>query len=599
MTRRCAASAQSRRRSAPRRSRRAAPAASRPPTASASSGAPGQVRADRGRRERSGSGSRPCGTSPGRARRSRRRGRRAPPPGERPADGDERGPGAGAPAPRSSAAFVAAVAALVRDADDEAARRRVERQLEGLGRRRRRRRPGRPRAAASRRISAVAERARARTCRSRSRRPARRRAPSSRDRRGQRRRLASPAGVAGEDPAGQRRLGRDHVGHVVRRAGAPARACRCEAHGSGGPGRGAVGSKAASSRRHRSEDRRAEPPGRRPRGAASPPRPRDAVAAARTPPRVTMAPRGPDREERMQVGLMAPQGWKGEYDGWDAADGVGADRRARARRPRRSASSRCGSSTTSTRSRDPTDEITFESFSILAALAMATTRVRLGHMVVCTGFRNPALTAKLSSTLDVISGGRFELGIGAGWKEDEWRAYGYGFPTIGERMGALGDHLEVITPDARRRAARPTRATYAHVRGAINVPKGIQQPHIPIIVGGNGERRTAGYAIRTPTSSTTCSSRPTRSPSGWPRSASAARAEGRDPATLRFSLYTRDEAGARRRARRGSTSSAGWPRSGSTGSSASRPAGRRRSRRRRRSPRTAGPPVCPRWSRAA
>ena len=82
---------------------------------------------------------------------------------------------------------------------------------------------------------------------------------------------------------------------------------------------------------------------------------------------------------------------------------------------------------------------------MLAALAMATSRVRLGHMVVCTGFRNPALTAKLTSTLDVISGGRFELGIGAGWKEDEWKAYGYGFPTIGERMGALGDHLEVIT----------------------------------------------------------------------------------------------------------------------------------------------------------
>ena len=118
---------------------------------------------------------------------------------------------------------------------------------------------------------------------------------------------------------------------------------------------------------------------------------------------------------------------------------------------------------------DPTDEITFESFSVLAALAMVTERVRLGHMVVCTGFRNPALTAKLSSTIDVICGGRFELGIGAGWKEDEWIAYGYGFPTLGERMAALGDHLEVV-----KRMFEPGRASYegeyAEVRGAINEP---------------------------------------------------------------------------------------------------------------------------------
>ena len=79
-------------------------------------------------------------------------------------------------------------------------------------------------------------------------------------------------------------------------------------------------------------------------------------------------------------------------------------------------------------------------------------------MVVCTGFRNPALTAKMASTIDVISGGRFELGIGAGWKEEEWRAYGYGFPTLGERMAAFGDHLEVITGDARARAGRRSRA---------------------------------------------------------------------------------------------------------------------------------------------
>ena len=143
---------------------------------------------------------------------------------------------------------------------------------------------------------------------------------------------------------------------------------------------------------------------------------------------------------------------------------------------------------------DPTDEITFESFSSLAAIAMVTSRVRLGHMVVCTSFRNPGLTAKLTSTLDVISGGRFELGIGAGWKEDEWLAYGFGFPPIGQRMDVFEEHLEVIT-----RMLAPGHATFegkhAQVRDAINEPKGIQD-HIPVIVGGNGRERTAGLAVR-------------------------------------------------------------------------------------------------------
>jgi hypothetical protein len=61
--------------------------------------------------------------------------------------------------------------------------------------------------------------------------------------------------------------------------------------------------------------------------------------------------------------------------------------------------------------------------------------VRLGQVVLCNGFRNPALVGKMAGTLDVISGGRFELGIGAGWKRDEWQAYGYGFPETGQRLG--------------------------------------------------------------------------------------------------------------------------------------------------------------------
>lgn len=241
----------------------------------------------------------------------------------------------------------------------------------------------------------------------------------------------------------------------------------------------------------------------------------------------------------MQVGLMAPQGWKGEYDGWPAAD-AWAKTVELARHAEEIGFESLWVFDHLHTVPNPTEEITFESFSMLAALAMATSRVRLGHMVICTGFRNPALTAKLSSTIDVISGGRFELGIGAGWKEEEWRAYGYGFPTLGERMGALGDHLEVI-----QAMLGPGRASFegqfAHVRHAINVPKGLQQPRIPIIVGGNGERRTAGFAIRYADelnwvylTADVCRERM--------RSVRArCEEEGRDPSTLRFSLYTRDE----------------------------------------------------------
>jgi alkanesulfonate monooxygenase SsuD/methylene tetrahydromethanopterin reductase-like flavin-dependent oxidoreductase (luciferase family) len=188
---------------------------------------------------------------------------------------------------------------------------------------------------------------------------------------------------------------------------------------------------------------------------------------------------------------------------------------------------------------DPTEEITFESFSMLAALAMVTSQVRLGHMVICTGFRNPALTAKLASTLDVISNGRFELGIGAGWKEDEWLAYGFGFPDVGERVGTLGDHLEIIT-----RMLGPGRATYtstyASVQGAINVPKGIQ-PHIPVIIGGNGRDRIAGYAITYGDELNLVYRDAAFAAERMREVRERCEREGRDPSTLRFSMYVGDD----------------------------------------------------------
>jgi F420-dependent oxidoreductase-like protein len=244
-------------------------------------------------------------------------------------------------------------------------------------------------------------------------------------------------------------------------------------------------------------------------------------------------------EDRMQIGLMVPQGWKGEYDGWAPATAWARSLELTTQAEALGFESLWVFDHFHT-TPEPTDEITFESFTMLSALAMATDRVRLGHMVVCTGFRNPAVTAKQSSTIDVISGGRFELGIGAGWKEEEWRAYGFGFPPLAERMDALGDHLEIIS--AMFAEGRSTFAgRYAKVLGAINEPRGLQEPRIPIIVGGNGRVRTAGYAIRYADELNyvflDAPEIATRMADVRARCAD----EGRDPATLRFSLYVRDE----------------------------------------------------------
>jgi F420-dependent oxidoreductase-like protein len=196
----------------------------------------------------------------------------------------------------------------------------------------------------------------------------------------------------------------------------------------------------------------------------------------------------------MKVGVAIPQGWTGEYDGWEPA-------RAWARTVQLAQEAE-GLGFESIWVFDhfhtvpvPTDEITFESFVTLTALATATERVRIGHVVICAGFRNPALTAKMISTLDVVSGGRMTLGIGAGWKEDEWRAYGYGFPGPRDRLDNLEDALEVITA-----MMGPGRATYkgvhARIQDAINVPKPVQKPRVPIMVGGNGPNRTWRLAAR-------------------------------------------------------------------------------------------------------
>jgi alkanesulfonate monooxygenase SsuD/methylene tetrahydromethanopterin reductase-like flavin-dependent oxidoreductase (luciferase family) len=196
----------------------------------------------------------------------------------------------------------------------------------------------------------------------------------------------------------------------------------------------------------------------------------------------------------MDVGVVLPQGWTGEYAGLDptAAWARTVELARQAERLGFESIWLFDHFHTAPRT---TEEITFESFTALSALAMATTRVRLGHLVSCAGFRNPALVAKMISTMDVISDGRMELGLGAGWKADEWNAYGYGFPSLRERQQRLDDALVIAAKMLGGPRATHEGAT-ARIVDAINVPQPIQRSALPLMVGGNGRDVTWRLAAR-------------------------------------------------------------------------------------------------------
>lgn len=185
---------------------------------------------------------------------------------------------------------------------------------------------------------------------------------------------------------------------------------------------------------------------------------------------------------------------------------------------------------------DPRETAILEPFILLTSIAAATQRVRVGHMVLCAGFRNPALTAKMASTLDVASNGRFELGIGAGWMESEWRGYGYGFPSAADRTAALGEQVEII-----RGMFGPDPATFhgrfANAAGAVNVPRGVQEPRIPILVGGNGRRVTRRIAARFADELNLVYVPPEEMPEELEFTRQVCAEVGRDPSSLRVSVY--------------------------------------------------------------
>lgn len=142
-----------------------------------------------------------------------------------------------------------------------------------------------------------------------------------------------------------------------------------------------------------------------------------------------------------------------------------------------------------------TEEATHEAWTLMSAFAATTNRVRLGQMCTCIGYRNPAYLAKVAATVDIISGGRVEMGIGAGWYEQEWRAYGYGYPSDGERLRQLDEGVQIM-----QRAWKTGTATFHgkhfDVDGAIVRPLPLQEGGIPVWIAGGGEKVTLRIAAK-------------------------------------------------------------------------------------------------------
>ena len=136
-----------------------------------------------------------------------------------------------------------------------------------------------------------------------------------------------------------------------------------------------------------------------------------------------------------------------------------------------------------------TQEVTYECWTLMAALAATTERIRLGQMCTCNSYRNPAYMAKVASSVDVISGGRLEFAIGAGWYEEEYLAYGYEYPSDGTRIAQLDEAVQIILKMWTEEEATFVGKHYS-VNGAINQPKSLQTPHPPLWIAGGGEKKT-------------------------------------------------------------------------------------------------------------
>lgn len=197
----------------------------------------------------------------------------------------------------------------------------------------------------------------------------------------------------------------------------------------------------------------------------------------------------------MRFGIFIPQGWRLDLVGIDPAAQWGVMRELAQRVD-------AGDAWESLWVYDhfhtvpvPTEEATHEAWTLMSAFAAVTSRIRLGQMCTAMSYRNPAYLAKVAATVDLISAGRVEMGIGGGWYEHEWRAYGYGFPSAGDRLARLDEGVQIF-----RQAWTTGSATldgkHYQVNGAIVRPLPAQPDGIPLWIAGGGEKKTLRIAAK-------------------------------------------------------------------------------------------------------
>jgi len=188
---------------------------------------------------------------------------------------------------------------------------------------------------------------------------------------------------------------------------------------------------------------------------------------------------------------------------------------------------------------DPRGRGALDAWTTLAALAAVTERIRLGTMVSPVTFRHPALLAKSVVTADHVSGGRIELGMGAGWFEQEHRAYGFPFPSDAERIEILSEQVEIVHRLWDRDEDEVSfEGTHYRLEACPALPKPVQEPHPPMILGGGAGPRAAALAARWADEYNITSSSPEDAAGARRRLSNACEAIGRDPSTLRLSLMT-------------------------------------------------------------
>lgn len=198
----------------------------------------------------------------------------------------------------------------------------------------------------------------------------------------------------------------------------------------------------------------------------------------------------------MRIGLGLPQGYFNEFDGWDPARAwdrilelarLGRDLGFELLWTGEHVLSKWGGP----------GSTAFDCFTLSTAIAALVPDVEIGFGVVNSTFRNPGLTAKMAATLDVISGGRVVLGLGAGFREIEADAYGFDYPPMRERLAMLGEHLEIVTHLLDADAAPFTfEGRYARVHDVDNQPRGMRRPRVKVMVAGRGPNVTFRLAAK-------------------------------------------------------------------------------------------------------